>query len=71
MIFDIVNDTTTCSISLVWLVSQHERTLLSFSIKSIKATSMLKRLDCSFALVIRGGPRFEDIHHHPVQSADE
>jgi len=55
MIFDIVNDTTTCSISLVWLVSQHERTLLSFSIKSIKATSMLKRLDCSFALVIRWG----------------
>ena len=38
-----------------WLISQHEGILFSLIIKSIKATSMLERLDRSFALVILWG----------------
>ena len=49
----------------VFEVSQHEGILFSLSIKSIKATSMLERLDRSLLwLYCGGGARCADIHHH-------
>ena len=44
-----------CTISMVCLVSQHEGILFSLSIKSIKATSMLERLDRSLLWLYCGG----------------
>jgi hypothetical protein len=65
-------------LSLVWLVSQHEGILLYLIIKSIKATSMLERLDGSWLWLHGGGctgcwyllslppcsPRMSDVHVH-------
>ena len=42
-------------LSLVWLVSQHEGILLYLIIKSIKAASMLERLDSSWLWLHGGG----------------
>eukprot|EP00985_Skeletonema_marinoi_P016866 scaffold9140_cov100-Skeletonema_marinoi.AAC.1 len=56
-------------LSLVWLVSQHEGILLYLIIKSIKATSMLERLDGSWLwLPVGGGARGVDIYCHYLRA---
>ena len=59
-------------LSLVWLVSQHEGILLYLIIKSIKATSMLERLEAvGFGYTVGGARCVDIIVITSVQSADE